>query len=59
MGKANKLFWKYIKIRTSAFNLKEDFPDTIQVACLRDQLLKLSNNKYKPISAKGFFTLLI
>ena len=31
MGKANRLFWKYIKVRTSAFNLKEHFPDTIQV----------------------------
>ncbi len=60
MGKANKLFWKYVKIRTSAFNLKEDFPDTIQVGMpVRDQLLKLYNNKYKPISNKGLFTLLI
>ena len=42
MGRANKLFWKYIKIRTSAFNLKKDFPDTIQVGMpIRDQLLKL------------------
>ena len=45
MGKANKLFWKYIKVRTSAFNLKENFPDTTQIGMpLRKQLLSLSNN---------------
>ena len=60
MGKANRLFWKYIKVRTSAFNLKEHFPDTIQVGMpLRNQLLQLSKNEYKPLSSKGFFTLLI
>ncbi len=60
MGKANKLFWKYIKIRTSAFNLKEYFPDTIQIGMpVRRQILKLYDNKYKPLSSKGLFTLLI
>ncbi len=60
MGKANRLFWKYIKVRTSAFNLKEHFPDTIQVGMpLRSQLLELKKNKYKPLSSKGLFTLLI
>ncbi len=60
MGKANKLFWKYIKIRTSAFNLKEYFPDTIQVGMpIRSQLLDLNKNKYRPLSNKGLFTLLI
>tara|TARA_Y100000589_G_C27088457_1_gene602819 strand:+ start:23 stop:1117 length:1095 start_codon:yes stop_codon:yes gene_type:complete len=60
MGKANRLFWKYIKVRTSAFNLKEHFPDTIQVGMpIRSQLLQLYNNQYKPISSKGIFTLLI
>ena len=60
MGKANRLFWKYIKIRTSAFNLKENFPDTIQVGMpIRSQLLELNKNKYKPLSSKGLFTLLI
>ena len=55
-----RLFWKYIKVRTSAFNLKEHFPDTIQVGMpLRNQLLQLSKNEYKPLSRKGFFTLLI
>ena len=43
MGKANRLFWKYIKVRTSAFNLKEHFPDTIQVGMpIRSQLLELN-----------------
>ncbi len=60
MGKANRLFWKYIKVRTSAFNLKEYFPDTIQVGMpIRNQLLYLAKNRYKPISNKGFFTVLI
>ena len=60
MGKANRLFWKYIKVRTSAFNLKEHFPDTIQVGMpIRSQLLELNKNKYKPLSSKGLFTLLI
>ena len=60
MGKANRLFWKYIKIRTSAFNLKEHFPDTIQVGMpIRSQLLELNKNKYEPLSSKGLFTLLI
>ena len=54
MGKANKLFWKYIKVRTSAFNLKEHFSDTIQVGMpIRSQLLKLHNNKYKPFVNKS------
>ncbi len=60
MGKANKLFWKYIKVRTSAFNLKEYFPDTMQIGMpLRKQFLSLSNNQYKPFSSSGLFTLLI
>ena len=60
MGKANRLFWKYIKVRTSAFNLKEHFPDTIHIGMpIRSQLLQLYNNQYKPISSKGIFTLLI
>ncbi len=60
MGKANRLFWKYIKIRTSAFNLKEHYPDTIQVGMpIRSQLLDLKKNKYEPFSSKGLFTLLI
>jgi UDP-N-acetylglucosamine--N-acetylmuramyl-(pentapeptide) pyrophosphoryl-undecaprenol N-acetylglucosamine transferase len=60
MGKANRLFWKYIKIRTSAFNLKKYFPDTIQIGMpLRNQVLQLNKNKYKPFSSKGLFTLLI
>ena len=60
MGKANRLFWKYIKIRTSAFNLKDHFSDTIQVGMpLRRQLLELNKNTYNPLSNKGLFTLLI
>ncbi len=60
MGKANRLFWKYIKVRTSAFNLKEHYPDTIQVGMpIRSQLLELKKNKYEPFSSKGLFTLLI
>ncbi len=60
MGKANRLFWKYIKVRTSAFNLKEHYPDTIQVGMpIRSQLLELNKNQYKPLSNKGLFTLLI
>ena len=60
MGKANRLFWKHINIRTSAFNLKEYFPDTIQVGMpIRSQLLDLNKNKYRPLSSKGLFTLLI
>ena len=60
MGRANKLFWKYIKIRTSAFNLEKHFPDTIQIGMpIRSQFLRLYNKKYKPISSKGLFTLLI
>ena len=60
MGKANRLFWKYIKVRTSAFNLKEHFPDTIHIGMpIRNQLLHLSHNKYKPLSNSGSFTLLI
>ena len=60
MGKANRVFWKYIKVRTSAFNLKEHFPDTIQVGMpVRSQFLVLNKNKYKPLSSKGLFTLLI
>ena len=60
MGKANRLFWKYTKVRTSAFNLKEHFPDTIQVGMpVRSQFLELNKNKYKPLSSKGLFTLLI
>ena len=60
MGKANRLFWKYIKVRTSAFNLKENYPDTIQVGMpIRKKLLNLLNNKYKPVSHSGLFTLLI
>ena len=60
IGKANKLFWKFIKVRTSAYNLKEHFPDTIQVGMpIRSQLLSLSNNQYKPFTNSGFFTLLI
>ena len=56
IGKANKLFWKYIKIRTSAFNLTEYFPDTIQVGMpLRDQLLCLTKSKYKPFSNQIFY----
>ena len=46
MGKANRLFWKYIKVRTSAFNLKEHYHDTIQVGMpIRSQLLELKKNK--------------
>ncbi len=60
MGKANRLFWKYTKVRTSAFDLKEYFPDTIQVGMpVRSQILELNKNKYKPLSSKGLFTLLI
>ena len=60
MGKANRLFWKYIKVRTSAFNLKEHYPDTIQVGMpIRRELLDLKKNKYEPFSTKGSFTLLI
>ena len=60
MGKANRLFWKYIKIRTSAFNLKEHFPDTIHVGMpIRSQILQLYKKQYKPINSKGLFTLLI
>ncbi len=60
MGKANKLFWKYVKIRTSAFNLKKHFPNTIQIGMpIRSEILQLYNNKYKPLSSKGLFTLLI
>ena len=60
MGKANRLFWKYIKVRTSAFYLNEHFPDTIQVGMpIRNQLLQLHKNQYKPLSSKGLFTLLI
>ena len=56
MGKANRLFWKYIKVRTSAFNLKDHFPDTIQVGMpIRSQLLELNKNKYKPLSIKGIY----
>ena len=60
MGKANRLFWKHINLRTSAFNLKKHFPDTIQIGMpIRSQVLKLYNNEYKPLSSKGLFTLLI
>ena len=42
------------------FNLKEHFPDTIQVGMpIRSQLLHLHKNHYKPLSSKGIFTLLI
>ena len=48
MGKANRLFWKYIKVRTSAFYLNEHFPDTIQVGMpIRNQLLQLHKNQIK------------
>ncbi len=60
MGRANRLFWKYINIRTSAFDLKKDFPDTIQVGMpIRNQILYLHSHEYKPLSNKGLFTLLI
>ena len=43
MGKANRLFWKYTKVRTSAFNLKSTFQDTIQVGMpVRSQFLELN-----------------
>lgn len=60
LGKANRIFWKYIRVRTSAFNLKKHFPDTIQIGMpIRNQLLKLSTNKYEPISKAGLYNLLI
>lgn len=60
MGKANRLFWKYIKVRTSAFNLKEHYPNTIQIGMpIRGHLLELNKSIYKPLSNKGLFTLLI
>ena len=60
MGKANRLFWKHINLRTSAFDLKKHFPDTIQIGMpVRSQVLKLYDNEYKPLSSKGLFTLLI
>ncbi len=60
MGKANKIFWKYIKVRTSAYNLKQFFPDTIQVGMpIRNEILKLHKNKYAPQRNKGLLNLLI
>ena len=60
IGKANKIFWKYIKVRTSAYDLKKFFPDTVQVGMpVRNQILKLYNNKYEPQTSKGLFNLLI
>ncbi len=60
IGKANKVFWKYIQIRTSAYNLKKVFPDTIQIGMpVRNQIIKLYNKKYEPQKRKGIFNLLI
>ena len=60
IGKANKIFWKYIKVRTSAYNLKNFFPDTVQVGMpVRGQITNLYNNKYEPKTSKGLFNLLI
>ena len=60
IGRANKIFWKYIKVRTSAYNLKHFFPDTIQIGMpIRNEIVKLYNNKYEPQTSKGLFNLLI
>ena len=60
IGKANKVFWKYINVRTSAYDLKKFYSDTIQVGMpVRNQIIKLYNNKYKPQTSKGLFNLLI
>lgn len=60
MGKANKIFWKYINIRTSAYNLEKHYPDTLHIGMpVRDKILKLHKNKYLPVSKEGFISLLI
>jgi len=59
MGKANRVFWKYIKIRTSAFNLKE-YSNTIHVGMpVREKIISLYRSKYKTVTKKGIITLLV
>ncbi len=59
MGKANKLFWNSIKIRTSAFDLEDKHANTINIGMpVRGIIFNLYKNKYKPIT-KNVFNLLV
>ena len=49
LGRANKLFWKYVSIRTSAYKLEKQYKNTINVGMpVRNKILKLyKKNKYR------------
>lgn len=60
MGKANRLFWRYVKVRTSAFKLKEIYSKTIHIGMpVRDSILSLYQNSYEPVTKKGVLNLLV
>ena len=60
IGRANRIFWKYINIRTSAFNLDSLNINTITVGMpVRKEILKLYDNKYSSPKKKQNVNLVI